>query len=69
MGTHIRKLNINKILSFNYTNTFECLYGSHFTDITYDYIHAKAEVDHDLNSCNLVLGINEYLDGNEKILM
>lgn len=62
----INKLNINKILSFNYTNTFECLYGSHFTDITYDYIHGKADVNHDINSCNLVLGIDEYLDENEK---
>ena len=62
----IKKLNINKILSFNYTNTFECLYGIHFTDITYDYIHGKADVNHDLNSCNLVLGIDEYLDENEK---
>lgn len=62
----IKKLNINKILSFNYTNTFECVYGSHFTDITYDYIHGKADVNHDLNSCNLVLGIDEYLDEDEK---
>lgn len=62
----IKKLNINKILSFNYTNTFECLYGSNFIDITYDYIHGKADVNHDLNSCNLVLGIDEYLDENEK---
>lgn len=62
----IKKLNINKILSFNYTNTFECLYSSHFADITYDYIHGKANEEHDLNSCNLVLGIDEYLDDSEK---
>lgn len=62
----IKKLNINKILSFNYTNTFECLYDSHFKEITYDYIHGKAAVNHDLNSCNLVLGIDEYLNEDEK---
>ena len=35
-------------------------------DIEYDYIHGKAEITHDVDSCNLVLGIDEYLIGEER---
>lgn len=62
----IEELKINKVLSFNYTNTFERLYGKDNPDIEYDYIHGKADVDHDINSCSLVLGIDEYLPERER---
>lgn len=60
----IEALKIDKILTFNYTNTYEHVYGK--SNINFDYIHGRANVEHDLNSCNLVLGIDEYLDENEK---
>ncbi len=62
----IDKLEIDKVLSFNYTNTYERIYGKRKPSIEYDYIHGKAEITHDVNSCNLVLGIDEYLTGDEK---
>lgn len=30
-----------------------------------DYIHGKASIDHNVGNCNLVLRINEYLEGKE----
>lgn len=56
---------IDKVLSFNYTNTFERLYKNG-RKIEYDYIHGKAKLDSDVNRCNLVLGIDEYLPDTEK---
>lgn len=60
----IEALKIDKILIFNYTNTYEHVYGK--SNINFDYIHGKADIKHNLNSCDLVLGIDEYLDENEK---
>lgn len=60
----IEALKIDKILTFNYTNTYEHVYGK--SNINFDYIHGKADIMHNLNSCNLVLGIDEYLNENEK---
>lgn len=59
-------LKIDKVLSFNYTNTYERIYGKDKPDIEYDYIHGKAKITHDIDSCNLVLGIDEYLIGEER---
>lgn len=59
-------LKVDKVLSFNYTNTYERLYGKDNPDIKYDYIHGKADISHDINSCNLVLGIDEYLPEKER---
>ena len=56
---------INYVLSFNYTNTYERLYNNN-KDIEYDYIHGKADLNHSLESCPLVLGIDEYLDETER---
>lgn len=55
---------IDKVLSFNYTTTFErCfVYRSNFSEIC--YIHGKANLDVDEN--NMVLGIDEYLSDSEK---
>lgn len=60
----ITNLKIDKILSFNYTNTYKKLYGS--SHIEFNYIHGMVNRKHDLNSCDLILGIDEYLDDNEK---
>lgn len=58
------ELSIDHVLSFNYTNTFEKIYGNE--DIEYDYIHGKARFKSDIDQCNLVLGIDEYLSDEEK---
>lgn len=49
------------VLSFNYTDTYEKNYDPDKT-AQYCYIHGKAKPKSSLSDCNLVLGINEYLD-------
>ena len=53
----IEKLEIDKVLSFNYTNTYERVYAD--GEVEYDYIHGRAGADCGFN--NMVLGIDEYL--------
>lgn len=60
----ILELDIDKVLSFNYTNTFERFYGDE--KVEYDYIHGKASCESSLESCNLVLGIDEYLSSSQQ---
>ena len=55
---------IDYVLSFNYTNTFERFYGR--PNVKYDYIHGKANIENTVETCQLVLGIDEYLDEEEK---
>lgn len=63
----IMNLSIDKVLSFNYTDTFKRLYNKEGThEIEYDYIHGKADINKTLETCNLVLGIDEYLPENAK---
>ena len=59
-------LEIDKAISFNYTNTYSLLYGSMFVDC--DYIHGKAYKNHSIEENNMVLGIEEYLSGDSKDL-
>ena len=54
-----------KVLSFNYTNTFEKLYDK-VKSIEYDYIHGKANISNTIESNNMVLGIDEYLPDDRK---
>lgn len=56
--------NIDRIISFNYSNTFEKLYGK--DNIKYDYIHGKANIGHNIDTNDIVLGIDEYLDDKIK---
>lgn len=77
----IAEIRPNKIFSFNYSNTYQKLYGSSNLNVEYLYVHGKAE-DHIINfskvemysyndkyeilkknleKCNMVLGIDEYL--------
>ena len=60
----ISSLVIDKVLSFNYTNTFQRLYDPE-GKAEYCYIHGKVTEFQYNNSCNLVLGIDEFLD-NER---
>lgn len=49
------------VLSFNYTNTFQKLYDSQ-ERLNYCYIHGDAKKNSNMEKCNMVLGIDEYLD-------
>ena len=60
------ELTPHKILSFNYTNTYNQNYAIHNPDIEYEFIHGKADIQASRFSSNLVLGIDEYLEGNAK---
>lgn len=55
------------ILSFNYTSTFERHYKSKMAKgAELCYLHGKAKRSSTIETCNLVLGIDEYLTGEEK---
>lgn len=62
---NIEKLEIDHVLSFNYTDTYKKVYGIS-KEIEYDYIHGKADVINTIDSNNMVLGIDEYLENNRK---
>ena len=64
-NTDIENLKIDKVLSFNYSNTYE-KYDKKDGSIEYDYIHGKVCTSRNIEENNMVLGINEYLEGNEK---
>ena len=61
----IEKINPDHVLSFNYSDTYKRIYGTG-KSITYDYIHGKADIGKNVNTCNLVLGIDEYLGDDRK---
>lgn len=60
----------NKIINFNYTNTFKRHYlhkfGIYVNDDDMDYIHGKADINNTIESNNMVLGIDEYLSDDRK---
>ena len=63
----IKKLDIDRIISFNYTNIYEKVYDRpENRTIEYDYIHGKADKNSNLESNNMVLGIDEYLSDDRK---
>ncbi|SDB68484.1 AbiH family protein [Butyrivibrio sp. INlla16] len=62
----IDELSIDRVLSFNYSDTYEKWYGMGNTNIEYDYIHGKASLENDIDTCNMVLGIEEYLEEPER---
>lgn len=62
----IQGLSIQYVLSFNYTDTYSRLYGGNDSKIVYDFIHGRAQIDNTVNTNNMVLGIDEYLDEETK---
>ena len=53
------------VLSFNYTDTFQKLYDSQ-ERLKYCYIHGDSKKDSNMEKCNMVLGIDEFLDQNRR---
>ncbi len=62
----IQNINPDYVLSFNYSDTYERKYGSQKNIKQYSYIHGKADVNHTVENCNLILGIDEFLHGKRK---
>lgn len=62
----INSIHCDKVISFNYTDTYSKIYHQHLSHqiIQYDYIHGKAHEGGVLN--NMVLGIDEYLTDKRK---
>ena len=61
----IKTITPDYVLSFNYSNTYERIYGQS-NKIEYDYIHGKADITNNVNTCHLVLGIDEYLEERDR---
>lgn len=61
----IKTLGIDHVLSFNYSHTYQKLYGRS-KNIKYDYIHGETKSDNTIESNNMVLGIDEYLHKKSK---
>ena len=57
----IQGVNPDCVLSFNYSNTYERLYDN-TRKIEYNYIHGKVDISNTIESNNMVLGIDEYLE-------
>lgn len=62
----IEELEIDFILSFNYTHTFSRIYEvserlKKQVEYSFDYIHGEAIVDNTIETDNMILGIDEYL--------
>ncbi len=58
----IEKDKFDIVISFNYTNTFKRLYQKDLNDKQICYIHGKAMIDNSVDSCNMVLGVQESLN-------
>ena len=57
----LQEINPDCVLSFNYSNTYERFYDNG-KKIEYSYIHGKADISNTVESNNMVLGIDEYLE-------
>ncbi len=62
----IFKLAPDYVLNFNYTSTYRNLYAKNDDLIGYDYVHGEANFHNTMSTCNMVLGIDEYLQEDEK---
>lgn len=62
---NIGRVEVDHVLSFNYTNTYEKIYGN-TKEIEYDYIHGKADINNTIETNNMVLGIDEYLSEDRR---
>lgn len=66
-ASDIKENPCDKVLNFNYTYTHHRLYDIYPTNPKeYDYIHGNADINRNATENNMVLGIDEYLDGESK---
>lgn len=62
----IKDIDFDKVLSFNYTDTYKKTYSPFNESIDYDFIHGKTDSLRNIVANNMVLGIDEYLVGESK---
>ena len=62
----IWKIKPTKVISFNYTKTYERTYGQDLEGIEYTYIHGIADARRLEDDNDMVLGIDEFLNEEEK---
>lgn len=65
ISKEIKSIRIDHVLSFNYSHTYQKLYDK-LKKIKYDYIHGESRFNSTLESNNMVLGIDEYLNKKSK---
>jgi hypothetical protein len=65
ISKEIKSLGIDHVLSFNYSHTYQKLYDNP-KKIKYDYIHGESRINSTIESNNMVLGIDEYLNKKSK---
>lgn len=65
LSPDIYDLKVDKVLSFNYTDTYDRIYSCKNMYIEYDYIHGKSKISKQTSN-NMVLGIDEYLKGDAR---
>ncbi len=61
----ISSMQFDKIISFNYTNTYERVYDLK-KERDYHYVHGQIEKMRPKNENNMVLGVEEYLEDDER---
>lgn len=61
----IGRTTFDYILNFNYTDTYQRVYGEGKA-IKYDYIHGEIDINHTVETNNMVLGIDEYLSEDRR---
>lgn len=64
MNPDIARIHPNKVISFNYTHTFDRIYRKNSNRVEYCYIHGEAKGE-TIQDNNMVLGIDDYLRGGE----
>ncbi len=61
----IADLKIDRVISFNYTDTYKLIYHPADT-VKYYFIHGKADLNSTLDDCNLVLGLMNILKSRKE---
>ncbi len=57
----------DKLLSFNYTDTFFQVYADEKVD-DYEFVHGRAKANHKIDECNLVLGYDDHYYSEKTVL-
>lgn len=65
ISKEIRDCGIDHVISFNYSHTYQELYGKS-KNIKYNYIHGETHSENTIETNNMVLGIDEYLHKDNK---
>ncbi|EGC02015.1 hypothetical protein CUS_4736 [Ruminococcus albus 8] len=65
LSLDIYELKVDKVISFNYTDTYYRFYSAKHNSVECDYLHGKSKLSK-AEPNNMVLGIDEYLSGTDK---